>query len=325
MPKKVAKNASETKKLEEKISDDEIYEKLDHVSGENRTSESPTFEEVEIDSDDKEYFFAGISCGYDFRNLIELLLRFSNAANFTFETTGFSYNYVHPQKQCLVSMDFPSDRLNSYAFKNKNDNPIHVGIDMEKLFKNAKQIRVKTMLRMFRNPDDESKVKCFYIQIHKEEGADINNALYIPLKYVNITSDKIPIMNRNPDRVIAFSEFEKLGNTMKSIDSPYIYLTRKTFKNSTLIHVDIKMENNSSGGIHIFQNPSVYNDNDTECLQKANVRIPKSFVDKFCNYRSSDAVVRVFVEDAKYVIFELSFTYIGFLRILIKHEPESNK
>lgn len=277
---------------------------------------------VDQSEEAKQYFLVSLSSGYEFRNLIDVLLSFSNSANFCFTKEGFKYKYFPADKQFLVEVNFPSEILNNYVFYSSNGEPINIGLSMEHFYNHVKSIRVKDMIRLFLNPDD--KIKRLYIQTFMEEGCDINKAIYIQSKYVEIPKFDFPDITQKPDRVISYLEFEKMGTTFKPIPSPYIFITKKEYPIETTISFELDIENKSSGGSCLYQNPSIFSP-DTEPTKESVVRIPKSIMDKFSSGAKSEGIVRIFVEHKKYVLFEISYTYICYVRILIHHEKKKKK
>lgn len=279
----------------------------------------------EVGSTQEEMFLVSISSGYIFRNLISLLVTFSNSANLCFTKEGFRYNFCSSDEKYMVETDFPSEILNNYSFSSENE-VINVGLDMENLFHHVKAIRVKDMIRLFLLPnnkaDPDDKGRKIHIQIYMDEGTDINKAIYIKSKYVDIPKNRFPILDRKPDRVVSYSDFTKLGTMFKSIASPYIFITKKVYENETTLSFDASIENKTSGAICSYENPSYFL-HDGEPISESHVKISKSILDKFSTGAKTDnGVVRIYVEDEKFAIFEISYTYLCYVKILIYHEKK---
>lgn len=280
---------------------------------------------VEKGDDSREMFLVSISSGYIFRNLISLLVTFSNSANLCFSAEGFKYKFCSTDEKYMVETNFPSDILNNYSFCSENE-AINIGLDMENLYHHVKAIRVKDMIRLFLVPNDKSdpddKGQKIHIQIYMDEGTDINKAVYIKSKYVDIPKIRFPEISRKPDRVVSYSDFAKLGTMFKSIASPYIYITKKVFSNETTLSFNASIENKTSGAICSYENPSYFL-HDGEVLSEAGVKIPKNILDKFSTGAKTDnGVVRIYVEHENFVLFELSYTYLCYVKILVNHEKK---
>lgn len=262
-----------------------------------------------------DYLLVSISSGYEFRTLMHLLQIICTSATFCFTAKGFKYLYVSPDSQYCVECDFPVNVLNNYKFSQENES-ITIGLKMTNLWFHVKSTHVNEMIRFFMlNSSDKSKK--LHIQKCVEEGADINKASYIQLQYTTVPKMEIPAFDRRPDRIIAFSEFQKIGEMFKPVSSPYILVTKKVYDNETTIGFDVTIENQSTGAKCLYQNPSVFA-SDEEPLEESSVRIPKAIFDKFATSGKAAGIVRIYLEHEKFVLFEISFVYLTFVKLLIK-------
>lgn len=284
---------------------------------ENRREQVEKPEAIEESKEEKsnEHLLVSISSGYEFRTLMHLLQIICTSATFCFNKNGFKYFYLSPDSQYSVECDFPANVLNNYNFSNKNDS-ITIGLKMNNLWFHVKSTHVNEMIRFFMS-DSSDKSKKLFIQKCVEEGADINKASYIQLNYTTIPKMDIPVFDRRADRIIAYSEFQKIGEMFKPISSPYILVTRKVFSNETTVGFEVAIENESSGAMSLYQNPSIFY-SDEEPIEESSVRIPKAIFDKFATSGKAAGIVRIYVENNKFVLFEISFVYLTFLKLLIK-------
>lgn len=267
--------------------------------------------------ENKDFFFVGISCGYTFRNLIESLLKFSSSAMFKFTSEGFSYKYIQPDKNFVVSIDFPSSYLNNYLFHGNEE--MTICLNMEDFHKKIKDIRVQESIRLFIDPEDPDRK--FSFQVCENEEAEIASLRYILPKYVQKIDHEFPQIDRQPDRVISHDTFMKMGETFKVDETQFIFVTKKKFKTETTISFEVKLENKSSGSVNLYSNPGMFQPLDNDEPEISVAKIPKNIFEKFSlgSKFNKDGIVRIYVENEKFVIFELSFSHVGFLRIWVKH------
>jgi len=273
-------------------------------------------QEVALESDEKPYFFASISCGYIFRNLVESLLKFSNGASFHFTKEGFFYKYVDVARNYTVVADFPAYCLNSYLFKGGKE--FVLSINLDDFHKKIKDLKVQEMIRIFTIPTDQKQK--FYFQICENEESEIVSYRFIQSKYIQNIDLEIPILERNPDRVISNEAFTKMGDGLKTNETTCVHLNKKVFENETQLTFEVKTEDESSGAVTEFVNPNMFMHSDDDPHEKSSVIIPKDIFEKFSSGTkfNKDGIVRVYTEDRKYAIFEFSISYISYLRIYVK-------
>lgn len=286
----------------------------DEVETETRVVNTEVKEE-EVEKGEQVYFFVAIGCGYTFRNLVESLLKFSNGATLYFNKDGFSYRHIDPNKNYSVSADFPATLLNSYLFN--GDEEMTIALNIDDFHKKIKDLKVQEMLRIFTNPEDNDRK--FFFQLCENEESEISSYRHIRSKYIQKVNFEMPEINRAPDRVISNETFMKMGEGFKSTDAPYVYISKKKYPKETQVSFEVKTENESSGAVNAFANPSMFLQDEDEC-EVSSIIISKNIFEKFSlsSKFNKDGIVRVYIEHRKYAMFELSISYIGFLRIYMK-------